>query len=132
MLVNDPIGDTLTRIRNAHLRKYDTVSVIFSNMIISLLKILKEEEYILDYSEKTDNDKKSVEVTLKYNEDGTPAIRVLKRISKPGLRKYIGYNDIPKVINGLGISIISTPKGILSGKKSRIEKVGGELLCEIY
>lgn len=132
MTANDPIADTLTRIRNAHMRSYKTVTVMHSKMIGSILEILKVEGYVEDFAESADDKGfKTFNVGLKYQE-GRPAIRNLKRISKPGLRKYIGYKNIPRVLNGLGISILSTPQGVVSGSKAKADKLGGELLCTIY
>lgn len=129
-MVNDPIADALSRIRNAHQRTYKEVQVLNTKLVFSILEILKKENYLEEF-EVDSEDKKIINVVLKY-ENKKPVIRKLKRISKPGLRRYIGYKDIPKVLNGLGISIFSTPKGIMTGKEARNSKVGGEFLCTIY
>lgn len=129
---NDPIGDYLTRIRNAQLRKQEEVVMPSSNMLVSISEILKKNEYIEGY-EVVDEKKaqKSLVLKLKYVDD-EPAIRSLTRISKPGLRTYVGYKDIPKVLSGKGISVFSTPKGVLSGQEAKQSKVGGEYICEIW
>lgn len=130
---NDLIADLLTRIRNAQLRSRDEVFIPLTKSNSAVLKILKDNSYIEDFKE-VDSDADSFKkllVTLKYDED-KPAITKLIRVSKPGLRKYIGYKNIPKVLNGMGISIISTPKGIMTGDKARAEKAGGEYLCNIW
>lgn len=129
-MVNDPIADALARIKNSHQRSYKTVNVLNTKLVASILQILKSENYIEDYSESSE-DKNEITVVLKY-ENKTPSIKSLRRVSKPGLRKYIGYKDIPKILNGLGISILSTPKGIMTGKEARAQKTGGEFLCTIY
>lgn len=133
MLINDPIGDALSRIRNAQLRNKKTVNIPLTRIVESIILILKQEKYIDDYKvNKVEGNKQSeIEVVLRYSDD-KPALTFLKRISKPGLRKYIGYKDIPKVLNGFGISILTTPKGIMTGVKAKEEKVGGEYLCSIY
>lgn len=129
-MVNDPIADALTRIRNAHERGYKTVNVLNSRLVSSIVEILKKEGYIENFEVDSD-DKQLLVLNLKY-ENRIPAIRNLKRISKPGLRKYVGYTEIPKVLNGLGIAILSTPNGIITGKEAQEQKVGGEFLCTIY
>lgn len=131
MLINDPVGDALTRIRNAQIRQKKSVVLIYSKMLESLAQILKSEGYVDDFSIKTEDNKKLIEVTLKYV-GKNPAISNLKRVSKPGLRKYVGYRDIPRVLNGMGIAIITSPKGVMTGKDAIKNKVGGEFLCTIY
>ncbi len=130
-MLTDPIADYLTRIRNAILRKYQTVEIPASNMKKAITKILKEEGYIEDYEFIEDNKQGIIKITLKY-EDGVPAISGLERISKPGLRQYSSAEKLPKVLNGLGIAIISTSKGIMTDSKARAENVGGEVLCYIW
>lgn len=130
-MVNDPIADLLTRIRNAQQRSQKEITMPAAKMVVAIAEILKQEGFV----EAVEVDKKTESATLmiklKY-EDGKPAMGNLLRISKPGLRKYVGYRDIPKVLNGLGINILSTPKGIMTGKQARVEKVGGEYLCNIW
>ena len=130
-MLTDPIADYLTRIRNAILRKYPTVEVPASNMKKAITEILKEEGYIEDYELLDDNKQGIIKITLKY-EDGVPAISGLKRVSKPGLRQYSTVEKLPKVLNGLGIAIISTSKGVMTDSKARSENVGGEVLCYIW
>lgn len=131
-MVNDPIADYLTRIRNAQERKQEEVVLPASNILIAMTEILQKNEYI-DSFEVVDNKQaqKSLTIKLKYI-DESPAIRNIERISKPGLRKYVGYKDVPKVLNGKGISIFSTPKGLLSGREAKQNKVGGEYICEVW
>lgn len=131
-MVNDPIADLLTRIRNAVERKHKTIITPSSKMLSGIVKILKEEGFINDFDQAEDELKhKVLRIELKY-QDGRPAISNIERISKPGLRKYTNYREIPKVLNGLGISIISTPKGVMTGKQAKLEKVGGEYLCNVW
>ncbi|MBD3363184.1 30S ribosomal protein S8 [Candidatus Dojkabacteria bacterium] len=131
-MVNDPIGDALTRIRNAYLRGHNQVSIPYSKMISAIVKILEEENYIQDY-EITENDKGFKVLTIELLYFGkNPGIKSLKRISRPGVRQYVGYKDIPRIIDGMGICILSTTKGVISGKRAKTERIGGELLCSIY
>jgi small subunit ribosomal protein S8 len=133
-MVNDPIADLLTRIRNGILRTKRVVIVPASKKLEAITSILKEESFIEDYSIRMspDKDQKEILINLRYNENGKSVIHHLERISRPGLRIYRAYKEIPSILNGIGISIISTPKGIMSGKKARLEKVGGEYLCKIW
>lgn len=132
-MVNDPIADLLTRLRNAYLRKHNTISLPSSKMLVAITDILKASGYIESYQLHDDSESvnKVLEIKLKYVLE-EPAIRSIKRISKPGLRKYLNYKEIPKVLNGKGIGIFSTPKGVLSGDDAKKNKVGGEYLCEIW
>ena len=132
-VVTDTIADMLTRIRNANAMRYTEVSVPASNLKIELAKILKEEGFINDYKVvKGDNVQGTIDLTLKYGEKKERVITGLKRISKPGLRVYAKSNEIPKVLNGLGIAIISTSKGIMTDKKARELSLGGEVLAYIW
>ncbi len=132
MSVNDPLGDMLTRIRNAQMRKRSTVRSPSSKLRLRVLEVLKDEGYIRGYEviDKGDH-KPEVEISLKYF-DGQPVIRELSRISKPGRRYYVSVKEMPQVRNGLGVSIISTPKGVMSDARARAENVGGEVLCQIF
>ncbi len=130
-MLTDPIADYLTRIRNAIMRKYPTVEIPASNMKKAITEILKEEGYIEDYEFISDNKQGIIKITLKY-ENGVSVISGLKRISKPGLRQYSSVDKLPKVLNGLGIAIISTSKGVMTDAKARKENVGGEVLCYIW
>ena len=126
-MLTDPIADMLTRIRNAHLALHKEVSVPSSKMKESIAAILKQEGYVDDVSV----DDKAITIALKYHK-GKPAISGLKRVSKPGRRSYVGFTNIPRVQNGLGICILSTSSGLLDGMSAHEKKVGGELLCEIW
>ena len=132
MVVNDPIADLLTRIRNALTAKHDTVTVPSSKMKKAIADILVNEGYIKS-AEIVENDgHKNIYITLKYGAKNERVITSLKRISQPGLRVYCGYQDLPKVLNGLGIAIISTSKGIMTDKQARADKIGGEVLAYIW
>ena len=132
MLVTDPIADMLTRIRNANTMRYKNVEVPASKMNLEIAKILKEEGFIEDFkSEKGDKENMLV-LTLKYGPNKERVITGLKRISKPGLRVYAKVDEIPRVLNGLGIAIVSTPKGVMTDKKARQNCVGGEVLAYIW
>ena len=130
--MNDPIGDMLTRIRNAQMRGKCTVSTPASKLRGWVLDVLADEGYIRGYEKTTgENGHPAIEISLKYYE-GTPVIRELKRVSKPGRRVYMGVNDIPQVRQGLGVSIVSTPKGVMSDANARSNNVGGEVLCTVF
>lgn len=132
MSMSDPLGDMLTRIRNAQQRKKSTVTTPASKLRGRVLDVLADEGYIRGYS-KTDFDggKSEFEIELKYYE-GTPVIQKIARISKPGRRVYTSVKDMPRVSNGLGIAILSTPRGVMTDSKAREENVGGELLCQVF
>jgi small subunit ribosomal protein S8 len=131
MSMNDPIGDMLTRIRNSQLRGKSTVKTPASTLRARVLDVLLSEGYIRGYEKTpTANGQGEFEISLKYYE-GTPVIREVKRVSKPGRRVYMGVKDIPTVRNGLGISIVSTPKGVMSDANARAANVGGEVLCTV-
>jgi small subunit ribosomal protein S8 len=131
MAVTDPIADFLTRIRNASKARKIREDIPASNMKKSLAEILKSQNFIKDYSVVEDNKQNIIRVELKYS-NGSPAISGLKRISKPGLRVYKNSNDIPRVLNGLGVAVISTPKGLLTDRDARTQSVGGEIVCYIW
>jgi small subunit ribosomal protein S8 len=132
MAINDPLGDMLTRIRNAQMRKRPKVSTPASTLRARVLDVLKDEGYIRDYSRiELKGSNPEFEIELKYN-NGQPAIREIERISKPGRRVYTPVKDLPTVANGLGVAIVSTPKGVLPDWKAREENVGGEVLCNIF
>ncbi len=130
-MVTDLISDFLTRIRNAQERKEETLSMPSSRMLVSLAEILKEEGFIADYSEEKAEPQNILSLTLRYV-NGVPAISGLKRVSKPGVRKYFGYREIKPVRHGLGVAIFSTPVGVISGNEAVKQKVGGEYLCYIF
>ena len=132
MSVNDPLGDMLTRIRNALGRKKSKVSTPASKLRTRVLDVLKAEGYIRDYSQVDyGNGRSEIEIELKYAEGG-PVIREIMRVSKPGRRVYVSVKSIPQVANGLGISILSTPKGVMADHEAREQNVGGEVLCQIF
>ncbi|MEJ5080039.1 30S ribosomal protein S8 [Brucella gallinifaecis] len=132
MSVSDPIGDMLTRIRNAVGRKKSKVSTPASKLRARVLDVLQSEGYIRGYTQSEFvNGKAEIEIELKYYE-GVPVIRELTRVSKPGRRVYVSVKSIPQVANGLGISILSTPKGVMADHEAREQNVGGELLCRIF
>ncbi len=130
MAFNDPISELLTKLRNAQDAQHKYVDIHISKTKMSIIKILKDEGFVSNYLE---NDKlKQVRIFLKYNKNRLGIMRKLRRISSPGLRKYTPYLKIPKVLGGIGIAILSTPKGILEGEEARKQHVGGELLCYIW
>ena len=132
MLVTDPIADMLTRIRNALIVKHDTVEVPVSVMKLAIADILVNEGYIKGYTVNEEGVEKMMTITLKYGPSRTKVITGLKRISKPGLRVYARKDNIPKVLNGLGIAILSTSKGIITDKEAKELGVGGEVICYVY
>ena len=132
MTVSDPLGDMLTRIRNAQMRRRPKVSTPASKLRERVLEVLKDEGYIrgfarIDY----DGGKSEIEIELKYY-DGKPVIREIRRVSTPGRRVYSSVRELPTVANGLGVAILSTPKGVMSDSRARAENVGGEVLCSIF
>jgi len=132
MAVNDPVGDLITRIRNASMRNKSKVSSPSSKLRVSVLDVLKSEGYIRGYSTVEHKDgRNEVEIELKYF-DGTPVIRDITRVSKPGRRVYASVKNLPRVNNGLGISILSTPKGVMADHAARDANVGGEILCTVF
>ncbi len=130
--MTDPIGDLLARIRNAKMRKYKDVYAPFSKIKREMLGILKQEGFIRDYKVLGTTGMDEIRIFLKYGQNEDPVITDLKRISKPGRRVYVGSDSIPYVKRGLGISILSTSKGLMSDKRSRKENVGGEVLCHVW
>jgi len=132
MSMNDPLGDMLTRIRNAQMRGKSTVRTPASKLRAWVLDVLQSEGYIRGYEHTTSiAGHAEIEISLKYA-DGSPAIRELKRISTPGRRVYSGVREIPQIRNGLGISVVSTPKGVMSDAAARAANVGGEVLCRVF
>ncbi|MCH5181064.1 MAG: 30S ribosomal protein S8 [Prevotellaceae bacterium] len=131
--MTDPIADYLTRLRNAIQAKHRVVEVPASNVKKDITKILFEKGYILNYKFEEDGPQGTIKIALKYNpQTKLNAIKSLTRVSKPGLRKYTGYREMPRVINGLGIAIISTSKGVMTDKEASELKIGGEVLCYVY
>jgi len=130
--MNDPIADMLTRIRNSQMRGKSVVSTPASKLRVRVLEVLADEGYIRGFEEtKGEDGHPAIEISLKYYE-GEPVIRELKRVSKPGRRVYMGVNDIPSVRQGLGVSIVSTSKGVMSDANARSHNIGGEVLCTIF
>ncbi len=130
MSFNDPIAELLTKMRNAGMAKHRYVDIHLSKMKVSILKILKEKGFIANYL--IDENKKKIRIFLKYSKNRNSVMKGLQRVSKPGLRKYVRYDEIPVVLGGMGISILSTSQGILDGNKARHDKIGGELLCYVW
>ena len=132
MTLTDPIGDMFSRIRNGQMRLLNSINIPSSNFRKNILKILKDEGYINDYFiEKSQNNKINLKINLKYYEGG-PVIKEIKRISKPGRRVYSRANSIPRVMNGLGLAILSTPKGVMSDTEARKNNIGGEIICRVF
>ena len=131
MSLIDPIGDMFTRIRNGQMRNLDTIVIPHSKFRINILEILKIEGYINNYHIDKKDNKQSLKIDLKYYE-GLPVIKEIKRISKPGRRVYSRATSIPKVMNGLGLAILSTPKGVMSDAEARKNNVGGEIICRVF
>ena len=131
--MTDPIADYLTRLRNAIQAKHRVVEVPASNLKKDITKILFEKGYILNFKFEDDGPQGTIKIALKYHpQSKVNAIKSLTRVSKPGMRKYTGYREMPRVINGLGIAIISTSKGVMTDKEARDLKIGGEVLCYVY
>ncbi len=132
MQITDPIADMLTRIRNANSAKHETVDVPVSNMKKAIAEILLEEGYIKSYEIIDDGKQGMIHITLKYGANKEKVISGLQRVSKPGLRVYAGRDELPRVLKGLGIAIVSTSKGIMTDKKARAERIGGEVLAFVW
>ncbi len=132
MLMTDPVADFLARIRNAIRARHQKVDVPASRLKLEIARILKEEGYIANYKSTEEDGHKVLRVYLKYGAGNEAAISNLARISRPGCRVYVGRNDIPRVLGGLGINILTTPRGVMTGKEARKQGVGGELLCEVW
>jgi len=132
MTTTDPIADMLTRIRNANSSKHKTVDIPASNIKLGIAEILFKEGYIASFEEIKDDNQGIIRITLKYDEKGTRVIDGLRRISKPGLRIYASKDELPRVLNGLGIALISTSKGIMTDKKARELGIGGEVLAYVW
>ncbi|MEG1557953.1 MAG: 30S ribosomal protein S8 [Oscillospiraceae bacterium] len=132
MHITDPIADLLTRIRNASTAKHETVEIPSSNMKKAIAKILVDEGYVKGMQVTDDSKQGVIKLTLKYGEDRRPAITGLRRVSKPGLRMYTSSEKMPKVLKGLGIAIVSTPKGVMTDRQARSENIGGEVLAFVW
>jgi len=132
MSVNDPISDMLTRIRNAGMARQPETTMPATKILVAIAKILKDEGYIADYRVVEKRPQDQLVVSLRYGPDKRHTIRELKRVSKPGLRVYAGKDQIPRVRSGLGIAIVSTPQGVLTGYEARRRGIGGEVLCTVF
>ena len=131
MSLSDPIGDMIARIKNAQMRNHKTVELPSSNFKIKISNILKSEGYILDYKTNSENNKSILLIYLKYH-SGNPVISAIERVSKPGRRIFSRAESLPKINNGLGIAIVSTPKGVMTDINARKQKVGGEIICKVF
>jgi small subunit ribosomal protein S8 len=131
MTPSDPIADMLTRVRNALRAKHQKVDVPASKLKMEIARILKEEGYIMNYKLAAEGSMKTIRLYLKYTPANEPAISRIERVSRPGCRVYVGKEEIPRVLGGLGINILTTPRGVMTGRRARHENVGGELLCRI-
>jgi len=133
VMYTDPISDYLTRIRNANSAGHRVVEIPASNLKKEITKILFDQGYILSYKFEDNGPQGSIKIALKYNQSTKePVIKKITRVSKPGLRKYVGAGDLPRVLNGLGIAIVSTSHGVMTSKQAKAEKVGGEVICYVY
>ena len=132
MSFTDPIGDMLTRIRNASSARHEKVLVPKSGLKVRIAEVLRQEGFIKDFVVHQDGVQGAITIVLKYSADREPAISDIKRVSKPGLRRYVPTDSIPKVLNGMGIAILSTSKGVMVDREARKQKVGGELICTVW
>jgi len=134
--MTDPIADLLTRIRNGIMARHRVVDCPASNIKKNIVKILFEKGYILNYKFEEASEGRpqgNIKIALKYNpETKLPAIKSIQRVSRPGLRKYVGYDDLPRVLNGLGVAVISTSQGVMTDKEARAKNIGGEVICYVY
>ena len=131
-MTSDPIADMLTRIRNAIIARHPKVDVPGSRLKMEIARILKDEGYILNFKMAEEGVKKIIKIYLKYTPANLPVISKIERISRPGCRVYVGSEDIPRVLGGMGINILTTPRGVMTGSAARKQRVGGELLCQVY
>ena len=131
-MMTDPIADLLTRIRNALMSGHETTEMPYSKILEEIVRIMKEEGYLIGYTLVEEKPVNRMKVLLKYQRDRSPTITKLSRVSKPGRRIYAGKDEIPAVLGGLGITILSTSRGVMTGKTARDKGVGGEILCEVY
>ena len=132
-MVSDPVADLLTRIRNANLARHEKVAVPSSKLKVEIARLLKEQNFVQDYRVlETEDGRKVLRIVLKYAQGGQPVIRELKRVSTPGLRRYVGVTEIPRVRNGLGVAILSTSQGLMTDRQARQARTGGELLALVW
>jgi small subunit ribosomal protein S8 len=132
MSLTDPVADLIARIRNSITARHQKLDVPASKLKLEIARILKEEGYIANFKPTEENGQKLVRIYLKYGSETGAAISNLQRISRPGCRVYVGRNEIPRVLGGLGINILTTPKGVMTGRQARKQGVGGEILCEVW
>jgi small subunit ribosomal protein S8 len=132
MMTSDPIADMLTRVRNAMAARHPKVDVPASKLKTEIARILKEEGYILNYKVAEEGPKRTIKIYLKYADNNAPVISHMERVSRPGCRVYVGRTEIPRVLGGMGINILTTPRGVMTGHAAHKEGVGGEILCQIW
>jgi small subunit ribosomal protein S8 len=132
MITSDPIADMLTRVRNALRAHHPKVDVPASKVKTEIARILKEEGYILNFKVAEEGPKRTIKIYLKYTDGNAPVISNLERVSRPGCRVYVGRNDIPRVLGGMGINILTTPRGLMTGRNAHREGLGGEILCQVW
>ncbi len=132
MSLSDPIADMLTRIRNATGAGREMMELPYSRMKAEIARVLKKEGYIVDYADEGSVPRRVLRIILKYTPDGSPMVRGMRRISRPGRRRYAGVGEMPKVLNGLGVAIVSTSSGIMTDREARRQKSGGEILCYVW
>ena len=131
-MTSDPIADMLTRVRNALAARHPKVDVPASKLKTEIARILKEEGYITNYKVAEEGAKKTIKIYLKYGNDSRPVISEIERVSRPGCRVYVGQQNIPRVLGGLGINILTTPRGVMTGRDAHKERIGGEILCLVW
>jgi small subunit ribosomal protein S8 len=132
MSMTDPIADLLTRIRNATKERHEKLEIPASRLKANVVRVLKEEGYIKNFRLMREEGRPVIKVYLKYTDLGDSVIRGIRRVSRPGLRRYSGYEEMPRPLNGAGVAIVSTSKGVTTGHKARVQKIGGEILCEVW
>ncbi len=132
MNMTDPIADMLTRVRNALEARHPKVDVPASKLKAEIARILKEEGYIVNFKVADEEGKRTIKIYLKYSDDNEPVISRIERVSRPGRRVYVGQREIPRVLGGMGINILTTPRGVMTGRDAHKERVGGEILCEVW
>ena len=130
--MTDPIADMLTRVRNALVARHPKVDVPASKLKLEIARILKEEGFILNFKLTEEGAKKFIRIYLKYTPGNVPVISRIERVSRPGCRVYVGTKEVPRVLGGLGVNILTTPRGVMTGQSARKERVGGEVLCQIW
>lgn len=131
-MLTDPIADMLTRVRNAIRARHPKADVPASRLKIEIARILKEEGYIATYKVVEEGAKKTIRIYLKYGNDNSPVISAIERVSRPGCRVYVGQTEIPRVLGGMGINILTTPRGVMTGRDAHKEHIGGEILCRVW